>query len=176
VLPEGTELEDRVRGPAGRRAGGWCTPPEGLRMTGIATQGSRDMTSSGPRNGAGIVTKDSPRTITDTVSRLTDLIHEQGMKLFAVIDQSAEAHEVGLELRPTILVIFGSPRSGTAVMEAAPLAALDLPLKILVWADQDRTSVSYLSPGALAGRYALDPDLAGNLAGIDPLTDALVGP
>jgi uncharacterized protein (DUF302 family) len=145
-------------------------------MAAIDTKGTRDMTSSGPPDAAGIVTKDSPRTITDTVSRLTDLIHDRGMNIFAVIDQSAEAHEIGLELRPTVLVIFGNPRSGTAVMEAAPLAALDLPLKILVWADQDRTSVSYLSPGALADRYALDPELAGNLAGIEPLTDALVGP
>jgi uncharacterized protein (DUF302 family) len=132
------------------------------------------MTLSGPPIAAGIVTKDSPRTINETVSRLTELIHGKGMKLFAVIDQSAEARGVGLELRPTILVIFGNPTSGTAVMEAAPLAALDLPLKILVWADRDRTKVSYLAPGALAERYALDSGLARNLAGIDPLTEALV--
>jgi uncharacterized protein (DUF302 family) len=59
-------------------------------------------------------------------------------------------------------------------MDAAPLAALDLPLKILVWADQEQTKISYVSPAALAARYHLAPDLAGNLAGIDPLTDALV--
>ena len=125
---------------------------------------------------AGITTKESPRTVSETVSRLTDLIKARGMKLFAVIDQSAEAHGVGLELRPTTLVIFGNPTAGTAVMEAVPLAALDLPLKILVWADRDQTKVSYVSPNALATRYALDRDLSRNLAGIDPLTEALVGP
>lgn len=134
------------------------------------------MTSSEPTSAAGIITKDSPRTVAETVSRLTDLIDARGMKLFAVIDQSAEAHGVGLELRPTTLVIFGNPASGTAVMEAAPLAALDLPLKVLVWADQDQTKVSYLSPVALADRYSLDSSVAGSLAGIDPLTEALVGP
>ncbi len=134
------------------------------------------MTSSGSTTPAGIVTKDSPRTVEETVTRLTDLIHAKGMTLFAVIDQAAEANSVGRQLRPTTLVIFGSPDAGTAVMDAAPLAALDLPLKVLVWADGDRTKVTYLSPRALADRYALDSDLAGNLAGIDPLTDALVGP
>ena len=59
-------------------------------------------------------------------------------------------------------------------MDAAPLSALDLPLKVLVWADRDQTKVSYLSPGAFVDRYSVDPDLAYNLAGIDGLTDALV--
>jgi uncharacterized protein (DUF302 family) len=134
------------------------------------------MTASGPTIASGITTKDSPRTVNETVSRLTDLIRAKGMKLFAVIDQAAEAHGAGLELRPTTLVIFGNPAAGTAVMEAAPLAALDLPLKVLVWADGDRSKVSYLAPSAFADRYALDPDLSRNLAGIDPLTDVLVGP
>jgi uncharacterized protein (DUF302 family) len=122
----------------------------------------------------GIITKDSPRSADETVARLTDLIHSRGMTLFTVIDQAAEAQNVGLHLRPTTLIVFGSPAAGTAVMDAAPLSALDLPLKILIWADQGRTKVSYLSPAALAARYDLPTDLAHNLAGIDPLTDALV--
>lgn len=134
------------------------------------------MTSGGPTTTAGIVTKDSPLPVEETVSKLTDLVHARGMKVFAVIDQSAEASSVGLELRPTILVVFGNPATGTTVMEAAPLAALDLPLKVLVWADREQTRVSYLAPSALADRYGLDSDLARGLAGIDPLTDALVGP
>lgn len=86
----------------------------------------------GPATGSGIITKDSPRTIRATVSRLTDLIHAKGMKLFAVIDQSAEAHAVGLELRPTTLVIFGDPTAGTSVMEAAPLAGIESLVEALV--------------------------------------------
>lgn len=57
-------------------------------------------------------------------------------------------------------------------MAAAPLAALDLPLKVLVWADHGKTKLSYTAPAALAARYDLSDELAGRLAGIDALTDA----
>jgi uncharacterized protein (DUF302 family) len=125
-------------------------------------------------DGAGVVTKPSPRSHADTVTRLTELVDAKGMRLFDVIDQSAEARSVGLELRSTTLVIFGSPAAGTPVMAASPLAALDLPLRIVVWDDSTQTKVSYVDPDALAARYALDPALASNLAGINALTDALV--
>jgi uncharacterized protein (DUF302 family) len=123
-----------------------------------------------------VVTKISPRSVGDTVSRLTGIVGRKGMKLFAVIDQSAEAREAGLSLRDTVLVIFGSPAAGTPVMAASPLAALDLPLKVLIWADAGQTKVSYYAPAALAARHHLGADVAGNLAGIDPLTEALVAP
>lgn len=125
---------------------------------------------------AQVTTKLSPRPVTATVERLTGLLAAKGMKVFAVIDQSAEASEAGLKLRETVLVIFGNPAAGTPVMDAAPLAALDLPLKVLVWADGEQAKVSYYSPGALAARHHLPADLAARLAGIDPLTDALVAP
>jgi uncharacterized protein (DUF302 family) len=121
-----------------------------------------------------ITTKISPRPVADTVTRLTGILAAKGMKVFAVIDQSAAASEVGLTLRETTLVIFGSPAGGTPVMDAVPLAALDLPLKVLIWADGDQAKVTYYSPAALAARYGLSADLAARLAGIDPLTDALV--
>jgi uncharacterized protein (DUF302 family) len=121
-----------------------------------------------------IVTKLSHRSVTDTVSVLTGMISAKGMKLFAVIDQSAEARDAGLSLRETTLVIFGSPAAGTPVMAAAPLAALDLPLKVLVWDDGGQTKISYYSPAALAARHHLNAELAANLAGINALTDALV--
>jgi uncharacterized protein (DUF302 family) len=124
----------------------------------------------------GVVTKLSPRPVTGTVARLTDLLAAKGMKLFAVIDQSAEAQQVGLPLRGTTLVLFGSPAAGTPVMAASPLSALDLPLKVLIWDDAGRTKVSYYAPATLAARHHLSADLAARLAGIDPLTDALVTP
>jgi uncharacterized protein (DUF302 family) len=123
---------------------------------------------------AGIVTKLSPLPVAGTVAKLTGIISAKGVKLFAVIDQSAEARQAGLSLRDTTLVIFGSPAAGTPVMAASPLAALDLPLKVLVWDDDGETKVSYYSPDALAARYHLGADLAGNLAAINALTDALV--
>jgi uncharacterized protein (DUF302 family) len=124
----------------------------------------------------GITTKISPRPLGDTVTRCTEILMSKGLKVFDVIDQSAEAEAVGLELRPTTLVLFGSPAAGTPVMVAEPLAALDLPLKILIWADGDETKVTYTSPDELATRYDLAADLSARLAGIDAITDALVAP
>jgi len=123
---------------------------------------------------ADVVTKDSQRSVSDTVAALTDMIAAKGMKLFAVIDQAAEAREVGLSLRETTLVIFGSPKAGTPVMDASPLSALDLPLKVLIWADGQQTRVSYYAPEAQAAGHHLSADLAANLSGINALTDALV--
>jgi len=120
-----------------------------------------------------VITKVSPWSVAETVSRLSAAVAARGMKVFAVIDHSGEAADVGLELRDTKVVIFGSPRAGTPVMLSAPLAALDLPLKVLVWADGDQTKVSYTAPRELAARYRLSEELAGKLAGIDPLTDAV---
>ena len=121
-----------------------------------------------------VTTKVSPRSVAATVARLTGILSAKDMKVFAVIDQSEEAREAGQQLRETTLVIFGSPAAGTPVMDAAPLAALDLPLKILIWADGSRTNVTYYSPAAIAARYGLSAELTAKLAGIDPLTDALI--
>jgi len=124
----------------------------------------------------GVVTKVSPRSVAETTTRMTDILAAKGVKLFTVIDQSAEARQVGLQLRDTTLVIFGNPQAGTPVMAASPMAALDLPLKVLVWDDGGQTKVSYYAPAELAARHGLGPDLEKNLAAIDPLTDALVTP
>ena len=115
-------------------------------------------------------TKNSPWPVADTVERLTSLLTGRHITIFATIDQRAAAATAGLELRETVLVIFGNPAAGTPVMAAHPLAGLDLPLKVLVWDDDGQTRVSYLSPTALAARHGLaDP-----LAGIDRLTDTAI--
>jgi uncharacterized protein (DUF302 family) len=120
-----------------------------------------------------LVTKLSPLPVPDTVTRITELAAAKGAKVFAVIDHSGEAAAAGLELRDTKVVIFGSPQAGTPVMQAAPLAALDLPLKILVWADGGQTKLTYAPPSELAARYDLDDELAGRLAAVEAITDAL---
>ena len=124
----------------------------------------------------GVTTKWSPRSVSETVDRLTSTIMARGLTLFAMIDHSGAAESVGLPLRGTKLIIFGSPASGTPVMVVSPLAALDLPLKVLVWDDDGQTRVSYTSPQTLAVRYRLGADLAANLHGIDAITDAVVAP
>jgi uncharacterized protein (DUF302 family) len=122
-----------------------------------------------------VITKPSPRSVEEIVERLSAVIAARGLKLFDVIDHSGEAANAGLELRETKVVIFGSPQAGTPVMQAAPLAALDLPLKVLVWADGERTKLSYTAPDELAERYGLDDELAARLAGIEAVTDEAIG-
>jgi len=134
------------------------------------------MADSAVPDAAGIVTKLSPRSVPETVARLTDMLAAKGITVFAVIDQAAAARAVGLELRETTLVIFGNPAGGTPVMAAVPLAAIDLPLKVLVWDDAGQAKVSYYAPATLAARHHLSPDLTAKLAVVDPLTDALVVP
>jgi uncharacterized protein (DUF302 family) len=123
---------------------------------------------------AGVVTKDSPLSVTDTVARLTEVATSKGLKVFAVIDHSGEAQAAGLELRDTKVVIFGSPAAGTPVMQAVPLIALDLPLKVLVWDDQGQTKLTHTAPEALAARYGLSDELAPRLAGITVVVNAAI--
>jgi uncharacterized protein (DUF302 family) len=123
-----------------------------------------------------MTTKESPWSVDKTVSRLKGVLESKGIKLFAVIDHRREAEAAGLELRDTKVVIFGNPVAGTPVMAAAPLAALDLPLKVLVWADGDQTKLNYDGPAELAARYGLSDELAGRLSAIDAVTDAVIEP
>lgn len=131
------------------------------------------MSDRGP-DPAAIVIKASPWTVDDTVSRLSGVIAAKGLKLFATIDHSGEAKASGLELRDTKVVIFGSPLAGTPVMDAFPLTALDLPLKVLIFADGQETKLCYAPPEELARRYGLTEDLSARLAGINAITDAVI--
>jgi uncharacterized protein (DUF302 family) len=124
---------------------------------------------------AGVVTRSSSLALATTVQRLLDLIESKRLKLFALVDHSGEAARAGLTMNETKLLIFGSPAAGTPVMAAAPLAALDLPLKILVWAESDgHVWVSYNDPGYLGSRYDLTEELTGRLAGVGPLVDEAI--
>jgi uncharacterized protein (DUF302 family) len=110
----------------------------------------------------------------DTVARLSAVVAARGMKVFAVIDDGDEARRVGLALRDTKLFIVGSPTASTPVIEAAPLAALELPLRVVVWEDGYQTKVSYPSPAEVARRYGLEGDLAAALDSIDAVITAVV--
>jgi uncharacterized protein (DUF302 family) len=129
--------------------------------------------SASPFPESDVICKTASGSVADTLGQLVQLVEARGMVLFAVIDHSGEAERNGLDLRATKLVIFGSPTAGTPVMQAVPLSALDLPLKVLIWDDAGQTTISYVDPDALARRHHLSEDLAARLAGIGPLTDAL---
>ena len=95
--------------------------------------------------------------------------------IFAVIDHSGEAKRAGLTMPDTKLVIFGSPTAGTPVMVVAPLAALDLPLKLLVWEDSSESVwVSYNSPSFLAKRHRLSDEMRERLEPIEAMSDAVI--
>ena len=120
-----------------------------------------------------MVTKISQGSVEDTVSRLIDVLDARGIKLFAVIDHSGAAEAAGLTLRDTKVIIFGNPAAGTPIMQAEPLAALDLPLKVLIWDNGEHTQINYAEPAELARRYGLSDELATRLAAIDVVTDAV---
>jgi uncharacterized protein (DUF302 family) len=114
--------------------------------------------------------------VSDAVTRLIGILATKGVQLFAVVKQSEEACKVGLERHETTLVVFGNPSAGTPVMIAAPLAALDLPLKPLNWAVGQQTNLRYYSPSELSSRHHLSGELAHCFTVIDALSDALVAP
>lgn len=122
-----------------------------------------------------VTNKVTHTSVAETVARLIAEVGARGLRYFTTIDHGAEARAAGLELRETQLVVFGNPHVGTPIMQAVPLAGLDLPLKVLVREDRNRTCVSYTAPAELAARYRLSDELAAGLAGIDALTDAALG-
>jgi uncharacterized protein (DUF302 family) len=118
----------------------------------------------------GIVHKLSLHSVDETAEELKRLIAANGAKLFALIDHSGEAEEAGLAMRPTKLLIFGSPKAGTPLMISSPTAALDLPLKILVVEDAaGKVWVSYNSPEYLLARHHLPANLLGSISAIETL-------
>jgi uncharacterized protein (DUF302 family) len=120
----------------------------------------------------GIVQIVSRRSVDQTLANLQGLLNRKGIRLFAIVDHSDEAAKVGLSMQPTKLVIFGSPRVGTPVMIAAPGAALDLPLKILISENRDgEVLVSYNDIEWLAERHEIPSDLAESLAAVKTLAE-----
>src|SRR5215469_16784077 len=106
----------------------------------------------------GIVMPPVSHSVSETVAKVEELLETNSVKLFVVVDHSAEAEKAGLKMPPTKLFIFGNPKAGTPVMQAVPSAALDLPLKILVAEDaQGQTWLSYNSPEYLQTRHGV-PD------------------
>ncbi len=121
---------------------------------------------------AGIVSIASKHSVDGTVEKLKTLLNAKGIMLFAQVDHSGEAEKAGMTMRPTKLLIFGSPKAGTPVMLAAPTSAIDLPLKILVWEDGDgRVLVSYNNVEYLEQRHGIPAEIAQNLAAAQALAE-----
>jgi len=116
--------------------------------------------------GSGLVQVGSRYSIDETMQRLESAFAAKGLMVFAVIDHSGEAAKVGLQMRPTKVLIFGSPKGGTPLMVASPSLAIDLPLKALVAEDAaGKVSVTYNDPAYLKDRHGVPEELIKNLAG-----------
>ena len=125
--------------------------------------------------GNGVMDVASRHTVDETIALIEAALTAKGIAVFCQIDHSGEAQRAGLTMRPTKLLLFGSPKAGTPVMVAAPSIAIDLPLKALIWEDgKGRVRVSYNSPGYLQRRHGVPDDLIANLAATGPLLQAAV--
>jgi uncharacterized protein (DUF302 family) len=120
----------------------------------------------------GIVEVASSHSVDQTVEKLKGILQAKGVTLFALVDHSGEAEKAGMTMRPTKLLIFGSPKAGTPLMQAMPSSAIDLPLKILVAEDeQGKVWISYNSPEYLQERHHLPAELLQNIAVVKTLAE-----
>jgi len=121
----------------------------------------------------GVVHQRSPVSVAETVLRLTVAIRNAGSMVYFVIDHSGEAHRAGGELRDTKLIGFGNPAMDAIAMADSPLAGLDLPVRVLIWSDDDEVWITYSDPAWLTERYGLTDDLATSLTVVDQVTKQL---
>ena len=122
---------------------------------------------------AGIHTLKSADTFAGTVFRITSALQSHDIKIFAIIDQQAEAKAVGLQMLPLTLILFGNPKAGTPLMVARPSAALDLPLKVIVWeSEEGAVFVSFNTASYFIARHRLPPTLAVNIAPVEKVIAA----
>jgi uncharacterized protein (DUF302 family) len=125
---------------------------------------------------SGIVVQKSSHSVDVTVQKLRDLLETHGIKLFALVDHSGEAEQVGLHMNTTKLLIFGNPKAGTPIMVATPTAAIDLPLKILVSADNAGVVwIYYNSSEYLRRRHGFSEELLASLAVVEKLAESAAG-
>jgi uncharacterized protein (DUF302 family) len=127
-----------------------------------------------PHGEDGLIDIPSNYSVDKTVEKLKGILQAKNITLFALVDHSGEAAKAGMKMRPTKLLIFGSPKGGTPVMLAAPSIAIDLPLKILIWEDgQGKVWVTYNSPAYLQERHGLPAKLLPNISVIEALAKAV---
>jgi uncharacterized protein (DUF302 family) len=123
----------------------------------------------------GLIHLASKYSVDETLRRLEELLQQKGLTTFAKVDHSGEAAKVGLEMRPTKLLIFGSPKAGTPLMQASPSLAIDLPLKALFWQDADSNVwLTYNDPTYLMRRHDVPSELLPNIAGASALLEKAV--
>ena len=140
-------------------------------LTRTSKFGDAMATNATEATSAGLVTIASPHTPKETLDRLAKAVVDQGLAIVARVDHAGAAAKVGLDLRPTELLVFGNARAGTPLMQAAQLIGIDLPLRALAWQDEaGRTWLSYVDPVSLADRHGI---LAATQKSVDHMNSVL---
>lgn len=121
----------------------------------------------------GLVTVASASSVKETTDRFVETVTSKGLTVFARIDHAANATKQGLQLRPTELIIFGNPKAGTPLMQDNQISGIDLPLKVLIWEDENgKVWITYNEPKWIAERHGLS-DKASN--SVTAMADGLKG-
>ena len=121
---------------------------------------------------SGLIVRPSKYSVNETVEKIEAAAKARGLVIFARIDHAGEAQKAALTMKPTMLILIGSPKAGTPVMLAAPGAAIDLPLKAVVAEAADgSTTVTINDPAYLKTRHGLTEELQKNISGLGPLLD-----
>ncbi|MDP9077069.1 MAG: DUF302 domain-containing protein [Bacteroidota bacterium] len=122
-------------------------------------------------NTQGIIIRTSPYGVKETIDRLVIFLEKHGSTVYSRINQQNEVRHTGREIPPVEFILFGNPAKGGAIMAANPLAALDLPLKILAWETEDEVvKVAFNDPAYIKYRYSLPAKLTASLD-IGPLLE-----
>jgi uncharacterized protein (DUF302 family) len=107
----------------------------------------------------GLVIRLVPYKVKETIDHLEAVLKKRGATIYARIDQQAEANKIGQDLNPLEFLLFGNPKIGTPLMAENPLVAIDLPVKIICWEDDDKKIwLAYNDPVFIEDRYALSHD------------------
>jgi|SRR5664279_3387499 len=131
----------------------------------------------GTTSGDGLVHLSSPYSVAETLQRLESALRSKGITIFCRVDHSGEAEKIGIKMRPTQLLIFGSSKAGTPLMLASPTLAIDLPLKVLIWEDaNNKVWLSYNVPDYLQRRHSIPPELMPNISAVGVLLESVLAP
>ncbi|HEX4849769.1 MAG TPA: DUF302 domain-containing protein [Puia sp.] len=122
----------------------------------------------------GVITRPSNYSVKETIDKIQQFLEKQGVTIYARIDQQKEAARAGINLAALEFILFGNPKVGGALMAENPKSALDLPLKIIAWEDNDKKVwVSYNEASYIGDRYTLNPAKTATI-NIDPLIQKIL--
>lgn len=123
----------------------------------------------------GWIVKDSAKPVDETVQALVAAVENAGATVFATVDHAAGAASIDAELPAMTLVMFGNPKLGTPILQAVPHSGIDLPIRVLIWDENDTTKIGYLDPQELKARYKIegaDGSFEAMAGALNKLTDA----